>query len=193
MGNVAEEKDFYDVSIVDGYNLPLIVAPPDVFQTSTQIGLDEPENVGLLGIYASAPYMEAKSKSDPNPMVRLIIQSPWHTMLTVCLSNSKGCPKELQVVDGDNSGVGVVGCRSACEAFGLDQYCCSGDFANPTTCRPSSYSTIFKTACSRAYSYAFDDGTSTFTCKASDYTIIFCPNLASGYINLQFFLKMFEI
>ncbi|CAL5440217.1 unnamed protein product [Camellia sinensis] len=91
-----------------------------------------------------------------------------------------GCPKELQVVDGDNSGVGVVGCRSACEAFGLDQYCCSGEFANPTSCRPSSYSTMFKTACSRAYNYAFDDGTSTFTCKASDYTIIFCPNLASG-------------
>nr|GME09654.1 pathogenesis-related protein 5-like [Ipomoea batatas] len=69
----------------------------------------------------------------------------------------------------------VVGCKSACEAFGLAQYCCSGEFANPSTCKPSFYSTIFKRACPRAYSYAFDDGTSTFTCKASEYAIVFCP------------------
>jgi hypothetical protein len=79
------------------------------------------------------------------------------------------------VVGDDGGGGGVVACKSACEAFGLDQYCCGGEFANPTTCRPSFYSTIFKRACPRAYSYAFDDGTSTFTCKASDYAIIFCP------------------
>lgn len=78
-------------------------------------------------------------------------------------------------------GDGVVACKSACEAFGLDQYCCSGEFANPSTCKPSFYSSIFKTACPRAYSYAFDDGTSTFTCKAYDYTVVFCPP-ATGYI-----------
>ncbi|KAL0738561.1 hypothetical protein Bca4012_014771 [Brassica carinata] len=86
------------------------------------------------------------------------------------------CPKELQVMgEEEQERGGVVACKSACEAFGLDQYCCSGQFANPNTCRPSSYSTIFKRACPRAYSYAFDDGSSTFTCKASEYAIIFCP------------------
>ncbi|GMP70795.1 hypothetical protein CsSME_00029495 [Camellia sinensis var. sinensis] len=105
---------------------------------------------------------------------------------TECVSDlNTGCPKELQVVDGDNGGVGVVRCRSACETFGLDQYCYSGEFANPTTCRPSYCSIIFKTTCLRAYSYAFDDGTNTFTCKAFDYTIIFCPSLASRNIHLQ--------
>jgi hypothetical protein len=90
--------------------------------------------------------------------------------------NFIGCPKELQLV-GDDIGYqgSVIGCKSACEAFGSDQYCCSGQFANPTTCQPSYYSTIFKKACPRAYSYAFDDGTSTFTCKAYEYDIIFCP------------------
>ncbi|RZC92960.1 hypothetical protein C5167_036209 [Papaver somniferum] len=66
-----------------------------------------------------------------------------------------GCPKELQRLNE----AGVIGCKSACEAFGLDQYCCAGEFANPNTCRPSVYSIIFKRACTRAYSYAFDDGT----------------------------------
>lgn len=93
--------------------------------------------------------------------------------------NGIGCPKELQLLGGDQN-QGVVGCRSACEAFKLDKYCCSGEFANPNTCKPSYYSTIFKKACPRAYSYAFDDGTSTFTCKAYEYDIVFCPN-SNGY------------
>ncbi|CAN6482696.1 unnamed protein product [Victoria cruziana] len=134
-----EEEDFYDVSLVDGYNLPMIVMPRS---------LDGGCNV------------------------------------TGCTTNlNSGCPKELQVVDGD-----VIACKSACGAFGLDQYCCSGRFASPTLCRPSYYSTIFKSACPTAYSYAFDDATSTFTCKAVDYTITFCPKIdrsrrANGVLN----------
>jgi len=39
----------------------------------------------------------------------------------------------------------------------------------------SAYSSVFKTACPRAYSYAYDDGSSTFTCgNAADYTVAFC-------------------
>ncbi|BAF26073.1 Os10g0147200, partial [Oryza sativa Japonica Group] len=36
---------------------------------------------------------------------------------------------------------------------------------------------FFKAACPRAYSYAYDDSTSTFTCAAgaTDYAITFCP------------------
>ncbi|GFY81772.1 pathogenesis-related thaumatin superfamily protein [Actinidia rufa] len=131
-----DEKDFYDVSIVDGYNLPLVAAPQGDYGGCNATG---------------------------------------------CVSDiNTGCPKELQVVDGDGGREegGVVACKSACGAFGLDQYCCSGEFGNPTTCRPSYYSTIFKRACPRAYSYAFDDGTSIFTCKARDYAIAFCPNMS---------------
>ncbi|XP_075496267.1 pathogenesis-related thaumatin-like protein 3.5 [Primulina tabacum] len=128
---VGEDRDFYDVSIVDGYNLPLVAAP-----RGFQIGCNA----------------------------------------TGCLADiNMGCPKELQVI-GSNEDGGIVACRSACDAFRLDEYCCSGEYANPSTCRPSFYSGIFKRACPRAYSYAFDDGTSTFTCKALEYAIIFCPN-----------------
>lgn len=98
----------------------------------------------------------------------------------------------------ETSGGGVVACKSACGAFGLAEYCCSGEFANPTTCRPSFYSTIFKRACPTAYSYAFDDGTSTFTCKASDYSIVFCPTFP-GYVkilsdkNLIYYVKYYVV
>ncbi|TYH37394.1 hypothetical protein E1A91_D12G035900v1 [Gossypium mustelinum] len=117
--------DFYDVSLVDGYNLPMLVVAK-----------------GGKGGNCSA---------------------------TGCLLDLNGaCPPQLR-------GDGGVGCRSACEAFGDPQYCCSGAFGTPDVCHPSVFSLFFKHACPRAYSYAYDDVTSTYTCAGADYVIIFCP------------------
>lgn len=82
---------------------------------------------------------------------------------------NQGCPSELRVESGD-------ACQSACGAFGKPEYCCNGAFSNPSTCKPSVYSEMFKSACPKSYSYAYDDATSTFTCSAADYTITFCPS-----------------
>lgn len=79
------------------------------------------------------------------------------------------CPAELRVGEGE-------ACKSACEAFGSPEYCCSGAYNSPVTCRPSLYSEMFKAACPRSYSYAYDDKTSTFTCTGADYTVTFCPS-----------------
>ncbi|OAY69001.1 Thaumatin-like protein 1, partial [Ananas comosus] len=116
----SDGKDFYDVSLVDGYNLPVVVEA-----TTTAI----------------------------------------NTASTTA--------------DTDTVGWGREACRSACEAFGTPEYCCSGEFGSPDTCRPSVYSQMFKSACPRSYSYAYDDATSTFTCAtaaAADYVITFCPD-----------------
>lgn len=123
--------DFFDVSLVDGYNLPMLVVPQ-----------------GGSGNNCTS---------------------------TGCLVDLNGpCPSELKVmsVGGEN-----VACKSACEAFGKDEYCCAGAFNNPTTCKPSSYSMLFKKACPSAYSFAYDDKTSTFTCTGvTNYVITFCPS-----------------
>ncbi|KAE8658925.1 Thaumatin-like protein 1 [Hibiscus syriacus] len=124
--------DFFDVSLVDGYNVPMLVVPE-----------------GGKGQNCSS---------------------------TGCVVDLNGsCPSELRVTD-TTDGRGGVACRSACDAFRQPQYCCSGAYATPDTCKPSSYSRVFKTACPRAYSYAYDDKTSTFTCANADYTITFCPS-----------------
>ncbi|EOX97716.1 hypothetical protein QUC31_015557 [Theobroma cacao] len=121
-------QDFYDVSLVDGYNLPMIV-----------------EGSGGSGLCAS----------------------------TGCTTDlNRQCPSELRVGDGD-------ACKSACEAFGSPEYCCSGAYSTPATCKPSVYSEMFKAACPRSYSYAYDDATSTFTCTGADYTVTFCPSSPS--------------
>lgn len=124
-------QDFYDVSLVDGYNLPVAVVA-----------------TGGSGTCGTAG----------------------------CVSDiNLNCPAALQVVMTDG-GTEVVGCRSACDAFGTAEYCCKGEYANPSTCKPSVYSQMFKAACPKAYSYAYDDATSIFTCTGANYTILFCPS-----------------
>ncbi|PWA65699.1 thaumatin [Artemisia annua] len=123
-GTGSSTLDFYDVSLVDGYNLPMAI--------------DASGGTGACGS-------------------------------TGCVTDlNRMCPSELKAGDGQ-------ACKSACEAFGNEEYCCSGSFGSPDTCRPSVYSEIFKSACPRSYSYAYDDATSTFTCTSADYTITFCP------------------
>ncbi|KAL3514779.1 hypothetical protein ACH5RR_027496 [Cinchona calisaya] len=123
-------KDFYDVSLVDGYNLPMLVVP--------------------------------QGGSGPNC-----------TTIRCVMDLNGTCPSELKVT---GTGGQSVACKSACDAFGQAQYCCSGAYSNPDTCKPSKYAVVFKNACPHAYSYAYDDKTSTFTCTGADYIITFCPS-----------------
>jgi hypothetical protein len=132
-------QDFYDLSLVDGYNLPMKVAPkPGTFSKSDQ------KNKYECGI--------AECQQDLNTL----------------------CPPELQMKDFLGT---VVGCLSACEKFNTDQYCCRNAYGTPEKCPPTHYSKIFKKACPTAYSYAYDDQSSTFTCKGRDYEITFCPDI----------------
>nr|XP_043632966.1 thaumatin-like protein 1 [Erigeron canadensis] len=111
IGSSNNPQDFYDVSLVDGYNLPMAV-----------------DAIGGTGECGTT-----RCVTDLNRM----------------------CPSELRAIDGQ-------ACKSAGEAFGNPEYCCSGSFGSPDTCRPSVYSQVFKSACPRSYSYA-------------NYTITFCP------------------
>ncbi|BAT89945.1 hypothetical protein VIGAN_06108500 [Vigna angularis var. angularis] len=104
--------DYYDVSLVDDYNLSMMVAAR-----------------GRSGSCAT----------------------------TMCGEDlNRRCPLELRV-----------------------EYCCNDVFGNPSTCKPSTYSEIFKSVCPKAYSYAYNDATSTFTCPGANYTITFCPSSPS--------------
>ncbi|KAJ0462987.1 putative Thaumatin family [Helianthus annuus] len=121
--------DFFVVSLVGGYNLPVLVVP-----------------IGGSGDNCTS------------------------TGCTVDLNDR--CPSALKVVNSDRE---AVACKSACVAFGRQEDCCRGAYGTRGTCKPSSYSQVFKTACPRASSYAYDDQTSTFSCTGADYQITFCP------------------
>lgn len=146
--NGAGGMDFYDVSLVDGYNLPMLVTPQGGSGNNCT-------TTGCIGDLNSACPTELK-------MMNSLSSN----------SNSEGG-------DGTNE---CVACKSACEALKDDKYCCSGAYNTPQTCSPSPYSQYFKSACPRAYSYAYDDGTSTFTCASADYIITFCPTPAARLV-----------
>ncbi|EPS67143.1 hypothetical protein M569_07632, partial [Genlisea aurea] len=84
------------------------------------------------------------------------------------------CPAGLSVRDPRGA---PIGCKSGCLAFGKPELCCAPPYNTPATCPPSVYSRRFKRLCPQAYSYAYDDKTSTFTCPTAtpgDYFITFC-------------------
>ncbi|PIA31148.1 hypothetical protein AQUCO_05200031v1 [Aquilegia coerulea] len=120
--------NFYDVSLVDGFNLPLSIKPINGRGNCTTAGCD-----GDLRL---------------------------------------DCPSELAVKANGKT----VACRSACDVFNTDEYCCRGTYGNPSTCKPTFYSKKFKSACPTSYSYAYDDPSSIFTCTGTDYVITFCSN-----------------
>ncbi|KAJ0970244.1 hypothetical protein J5N97_023121 [Dioscorea zingiberensis] len=124
------EQDYYDISLVDGFNLPISLFPVDGH------GNCKPASCGR----------------DVNRV----------------------CPSGMRVT-GESDGA-VIACKSACDAFGDAKYCCTGVYASPSSCKPTYYSRLFKAACPAAYSYAFDDPSSTFTCTAATaYFLTFCP------------------
>lgn len=120
--------DFYDVSLVDGFNLPVVVTPINGRGNCTIAGCD----------------------TDLRP----------------------NCPPELAV----KSNGKIIACRSACDVFDTDAYCCRGVYGNPVVCQPTYYSKKFKQSCPTAYSYAYDDPTSIFTCSGTDYVVSFCSS-----------------
>lgn len=134
--NGAGNQDFYDVSLVDGYNIQISVTPKTASAGSGDYWC---KNVGCI--------------NDLN----------------------KVCPNELRKLGSDGQ---VVACMSACERFDEDRYCCRGDFGIPQTCKPATwpvnYAAVFKQQCPTAYSYAYDDLTSTFFCRNTGYDITFC-------------------
>ncbi|KAI4307308.1 hypothetical protein L6164_030512 [Bauhinia variegata] len=120
--------DFYDVSLVDGFNVPIVLKPVNGKGNCSIAGCD----------------------SDLRPK----------------------CPNELAVKANGKT----IACRSACDVFNADEYCCRGVYGNPSTCKATYYSNKFKQACPKSYSYAYDDPTSIFTCSGADYIIAFCSS-----------------
>mmetsp|Transcript_42605 Transcript_42605/g.68647 ORF Transcript_42605/g.68647 Transcript_42605/m.68647 type:complete len:543 (+) Transcript_42605:601-2229(+) len=151
--------DWYDVSLVDGYNVPVSIYVVE-------------------GTYLKDPYQNpdydctnAICLSDINPLCPERMQLKPKDALEVLPPSHV---RKSKKISGE-----TIACHSACDAFGDARYCCTAQYSLPTTCPPTKYSQIFKDACPGAYSYAYDDKSSLFTCRSaedrtSSYTIKFC-------------------
>lgn len=165
--NAGDAHTYYDVSLVDGYNLPLAIMMLSTNSSFNSIprNLTNPSCVGTIGNLQAPgfnPYTNGSStflgtnSSDPLTF----------DMTTTLAGVAQWCPYNLQVStstspsgnvyiypDGNLDRPSFDPCYSACSKWNLPADCCTGSYDSASSCSPSSYSKAAKSVCPDAYSY----------------------------------------
>lgn len=186
----SQSQTFYDISVVDGYNLPLaivLLANGNSQLQSLSGSKTNPSCVASVGDLAAQnfnPYSGGQQflgTSSSNPM-------PFETQNSAS-DVADWCPWDLQVdaplapgngiypyPDGNVQRPAFDPCLSACAKYNSDNYCCTGNYDGPGKCQDNYYSKAAKSVCPDAYSYAYDDQDSTFSVpQGGGFQVIFCP------------------
>lgn len=182
IGGYGGKQTFYDISLVDGYNLPLAIVyhPAD---NTTFI----PPNLTNAACIASAGYLGEPARHG-TAYTNESFPVPYETFQTN-EGVANWCPWDLQEYPPSKPGDGIYPypddniqrpvfdpCLSACSSTRSPQDCCTGEYNDPAACKPSLYSAQAKRVCPDAYSYAFDDQTSTFIIPTGGgWEVVFCP------------------
>jgi hypothetical protein len=159
--------DTYDVSAVDGFNVPITIEPV----AGTFINNGPKDNPKYYCTVSGTPF----DLKDPS-----IFPSTLNKKLVIKTNN---VPQAV-----------LSACQYSKYSTGNENpsYCCIGDYGTPETCKPDTWptdmrtDTFFKKYLPTAYSYAFDDHVSTYTCWSKDpatpsaYTVKFCGTKSSS-------------
>ncbi|KAH8698909.1 thaumatin [Talaromyces proteolyticus] len=185
---------FYDISLVDGYNLPIgIVSLHNESNNSDLRSLPSnttnPVCIGSPEYLTSVDDLNTTTVATNTTLGSITYITPLEEALGTH-SVSRWCPWPLQIQPPWKPGDGVFPypddgikrpdfdpCLSMCSKYGRDSDCCSGSHDTPEKCSPNMYSTAAKRVCPDAYSYAYDDATSTFTIQqGAGFEVVFCPS-----------------
>ena len=158
-------QTFYDISLVDGYNLPIAIVslyPESDNSSLTQIppNLTNPICIGTAALLTSQGD-SSDSHSGTNSSYPIPLES------SISISDVESwCPWNLQVNIPTGPSGGVYSypdtkvqrpsfdpCFSACAKSGHAADCCTGSYDSPDVCKPSSYSKAAKSVCPDAYSF----------------------------------------
>ncbi|KAM0275815.1 hypothetical protein ACHAQH_007397 [Verticillium albo-atrum] len=181
-GGIANEQTFYDISLVDGYNLPMAINYIPAANTTFI-----PPNLTNAACIATAGYLAASAMSGED-YSNSSYPIPWEPYE----SNDSArdwCPWSLLAYPPDKPGDGIYPypddkikrpdfspCLSQCASTNRDEDCCVGEYHDPEICKPGRYSSLMKTICPDAYSFAFDDQQSTFIIPSGGgWEVLFCP------------------
>lgn len=182
-------QTFYDVSLVDGYNVPIGIVYLGNASGNSNLS-DIPPNLTNPICIATAALLTDPGDA-PDARQGHNSSSPYPIPLEHTLSQSAvqgWCPWDLQLDPLPKPGDGVYPypddniprplfdpCYSACAKWHSPEYCCTGKYNSPGACSPSYYSTQAKRMCPDAYSYAYDDSTSTFGIPpGGGFEVVFC-------------------
>ena len=167
---------------MDGYNLPLAIVYIPTDNTSWI-----PPNLTNPSCIASAGYLSDPTRTGLS-YTNATYPMPYESQQTNARIGN-WCPWDLQAFPPDKPGDSVYPypddniqrpvfdpCFSACASTHSDSDCCTGSYDDPGVCQPSLYSQSAKAVCPDAYSYAFDDQTSTFIIPdGGGWEVVFCP------------------
>lgn len=185
------EQSYYDISLVDGYNLPMaMVLLPNGNSNDDDLPPNQtnPSCVGSVGNLAPQSYDPYGSGSGTFLGTNSSYQLPF--LNTVSASDvADWCPWDLQVDPPKGKGDGVYPypdgsvqrppfnpCLSACARYNEGAYCCTGKYDGPSKCSSNYYAKAAKSVCPDAYSYPYDDQDSTFIVPAgAGFQVVFCP------------------
>lgn len=158
---------YYDLSLVDGYNLPIAIQMlPETngsFQRIPQ-RLTNPSCVGTVGEahapgynpYPTFPNFLGTTARDPLQFEKQETLSdiaqwcPWDLQTSSATSPSGGV---YVYPDGQVDRPAFDPCLSACAKYNRPADCCTGAYDSPSSCSPSTYSKMAKAVCPDAYSY----------------------------------------
>lgn len=199
-GGVTGMQTFYDISLVDGYNLPIGIKYMPAKNT-TYI----PPNLTNCACIATAGWLYAKAptgtfcanSSFPVPLETNKTNKSvgsWCPWPNLAFSHTKPGDGVYPYPDDNVERPAFSPCKSACVATGSDKDYCVGKYHDPNICKPSLYSTSAKAVCPNAYSFAFDDQKSTFIVpKGGGWEVVLCPAGRSTNILRQLGKELFEI
>jgi len=184
----ASSQTFYDISLVDGYNIPVGIISL-LSQSGNPNLTDVPPNLtNPVCIGTSSLLTAIGDSTDADFGTNATFPLPLDQSVTSNFVQG-WCPWPLQLSPPQKPGDGVYPypddniqrpifnpCLSACAKWNKAKYCCTGKHGTPASCSPSLYSQQAKKVCPDAYSYAYDDQTSTFIIpQGGGFEVVFCP------------------
>ncbi|TID12847.1 Osmotin thaumatin-like protein [Venturia nashicola] len=175
------DQSFYDISLVDGYNLPMAIQIIPTNGTSVP-----PSNETNLICAGSLQGFDPNKNFNPynttkNPYYGTTSTHPLSFDTKMSQADiSHWCPWDLQfhpVEEVGNTRPPFDPCLSLCTKTGKPEHCCTGKKHNSAkTCKANYYSKRAKAVCPDAYSFAYDDDSSTFTVPTgTGFEVVFCP------------------
>ncbi|RMZ85689.1 hypothetical protein DV736_g6561, partial [Chaetothyriales sp. CBS 134916] len=202
----SQNQSFYDISLVDGYNLPIAIRSLVSESDNAKLADIPPNLVNPVCIGSASLLAPPGSASDQDFGTNSSYPLPLEQIISLS-EVADWCPFPLLILPFEKPGDGVYPypddsiqrpifspCQSACSKWNKPQYCCTGNHDDPGSCKPSYYSTQAKKVCPDAYSFAYDDETSTFIIpQGAGFEVIFCPSGRSTNILATFRPQLLEL
>ena len=187
--------DFYDMSNVDGYNIPVYFGP-------TPGSFSYVDNPDLGKFNCGSPSCNLDTSRCPREL-----QFKGASGRTYCYSICAAIYNNEQVQNNKDilgpiasdpmkrdlvccaCGEGTGGCTDPSSHFccspldprsGIGGRCYVQNWPKPSS-NFDRYDKVFKDQCGDAYSWQFDDMQSTYQCMDADYDVVFCPKKASEW------------